>query len=108
MLGSTFVHGWDAPGRTLRSAVDAAMAFPGDVVGEVPSLDGTRVPLHRFEPEVASTGATGAIEAMSLWAGESVGGVTGVQPAAEIVGELAAEAERLLRRWRDPDRPTSG
>jgi hypothetical protein len=35
---------------------------------------------------------------MSLWAGESVSGVTRVQPAREIVRELAEEAERLLRR----------
>ena len=108
VLGSTFIRGWDAPGRTLRSAADAAMAFPGDVVGEVPSLDGTRVPLHGLEPEVASTGTTGAIEAMSLWAGESVGAVTRVQPAAEIVRELAEEADRLLRRWGDLNRSTSG
>lgn len=107
-LGSTFIYGWDAPGRTLRSAVDAAMAFAGDVVAELPSLDGTRVPLHRLEPAVASSGTTGAIEAMSLWAGESVGRVERVQPAAEIVRELAAEAERLLRRWSDPDRRPGG
>ena len=104
VLGSTFVYGWDAPGRTLRSAVEAATAFPSDVVGEVPSLDGTQVPLHRFEPEGASTGATGAIEAMPLWAGESIGGVKNVKPAADIVAELADEAERLLRLWGDPDR----
>lgn len=30
-----------------------------------------------------------------LWAGESVGAVKRIQPAAEIVEELAAEAERL-------------
>ena len=42
-----------------------------------------------------STGATGAIEAMSLWAGESVGGVKRGQPAAEIIQELAGEAARL-------------
>jgi nitronate monooxygenase len=107
VLGRTFVYRWDAPGRTLRSAVEAAMAFPGNVVGEVPSLYGTRVPLHRLEPEVASMGATGAIEAMPLWAGESVDHVTAVQPAAEIVRELAEEAERLLRRWSGATHPAS-
>ena len=39
------------------------------------------------------------VKALSLWAGESVGGVTRVQPAAEIVHEVAEEAERLLGRW---------
>ena len=99
VLGRTFVYGWDAPGRTLRSAVEAAEACADEVVGEVPSLAGTPVPLHRLEPEVASTGATGVIEAMSLWAGEAVGRVTAVQPAAEIVRELADQAEQLCGRW---------
>jgi NAD(P)H-dependent flavin oxidoreductase YrpB (nitropropane dioxygenase family) len=44
-------------------------------------------------------GHTGNIEAMSLWAGESVSGVTQVQPAAEIIQELVEDAERYLRRW---------
>jgi NAD(P)H-dependent flavin oxidoreductase YrpB (nitropropane dioxygenase family) len=42
---------------------------------------------------------TGSIEAMSLWAGESVAGVKKLQPAAEIIQELAVEAEKLLKRW---------
>jgi enoyl-[acyl-carrier protein] reductase II len=37
---------------------------------------------------------------MSLYAGESVGSVTRVLPAREIVRELAEEAEQLLRRSR--------
>jgi len=69
------------------------------VVGETPSLDGSREPLLRLYPEAINRGTTGVIEAMSLWAGESVGSVTRVQPAGEIVRELAEEAERLLRRW---------
>jgi hypothetical protein len=51
--------------------------------------DGTRVPLRRFAPGMPLGGTTGAMEAMALWAGESVGGVTQVQPAADIVRELA-------------------
>jgi NAD(P)H-dependent flavin oxidoreductase YrpB (nitropropane dioxygenase family) len=42
---------------------------------------------------------TGHIEAMSLWAGESVGGVKRIQPAADIVMELVEDAEKLLQRW---------
>jgi hypothetical protein len=37
-----FIYGWDAPGRVLRSCVEAAEAVAGEVVGETPSLDGTR------------------------------------------------------------------
>jgi nitronate monooxygenase len=69
------------------------------VVGELPSVVRGRVPLARFEPDVATRGTTGAIEAMPFWAGESVASVKRVQPAAEIVRKLAEEAERLLRRW---------
>jgi len=99
VYGRTFTAWWDAPGRVLRSCVAAAEAFDGEVVGEAASLDGTRVAVARFEPDAIDRAATGAIEAMSLWAGESVGGVTRVQPAAEIVRELADEAERRLHRW---------
>ena len=49
-------------------------------------------------------GATGALN----WAGESVGGVTRVQPAAGIVAELAGEAERLLHRWGHEDGALAG
>ncbi len=38
-------------------------------MGEGPSLDGTPVVLRRWELDVATRGATGAIEAISLWAG---------------------------------------
>jgi NAD(P)H-dependent flavin oxidoreductase YrpB (nitropropane dioxygenase family) len=97
----TFSNGWDAPHRVLRSAIAAAEALEGDFVGErVQWWDGTRVPLRRFAPGMPfAEGTTGAVEAMALWAGESVGGVTTVEPAADIVRELADGAERLLRRW---------
>jgi NAD(P)H-dependent flavin oxidoreductase YrpB (nitropropane dioxygenase family) len=89
----------NAPHRVLRSCVAAATAFAGDVVGETQSLDGTWGPVHLFDCLAIDRGTTGAIEAMPHWAGESVSAVTRVQPAAEIVRELAEEAERLLRRW---------
>jgi hypothetical protein len=41
---------------------------------------------------------SGEIEAMCWPAGESVSGLRQVQRAGEIVRELAAEAEELLRR----------
>jgi NAD(P)H-dependent flavin oxidoreductase YrpB (nitropropane dioxygenase family) len=95
-----FWGGWpNAPRRVLRASVVAAEAFPGEIVGEHLSLDGTRTPWRRFECDVATRGVTGAIEAMAHWDGESVNAVTRFQPAAEIVRELAEEAEALLRRW---------
>lgn len=101
VYSEAFHVGWeDAPHRTLRSAVEAAGVFQGDIVGEGSSIyTGERYPVERFGSTAAHKGMTGAIEAMSLWAGESVSGVKRVQPAAEIVEELAREAEALLRRW---------
>jgi hypothetical protein len=42
---------------------------------------------------------------MAQWAGESVGGVTGIVPAAAIVHELVSEAERLVARWSSVQAP---
>jgi nitronate monooxygenase len=96
-----------APHRALRSSIAAVEAFQGDVVGEVLSPSGDRVPVHRFQKLTITRHVTGAIEAMPHWAGESVGGVTRVQPAAEIVRELAGEAEHLLRRWGPENGPST-
>jgi NAD(P)H-dependent flavin oxidoreductase YrpB (nitropropane dioxygenase family) len=96
-----FSYGWpDAPHRVLRACVDAAWAFEGEIVGQRywPDEDEWQ-PLHRFAPVSIGKEVTGAIEAMSQWAGESVGGIKSVQPAAEIIAELSGEAETLLRRW---------
>lgn len=96
-----FSFNWpNAPHRALRSSVEAAQAFQGDIVGEWVSVDtGEREPIHRFACLTVDRHVTGAIEAMPHWAGESVDGVKHVQPAADIVQELAGEAEALLRRW---------
>jgi NAD(P)H-dependent flavin oxidoreductase YrpB (nitropropane dioxygenase family) len=96
-----FSTGWpDAPHRVLRSCVKAAKSFQGEIVGETQPLyiDG-RKSIRRFEIMTINKSVTGAIEAMPHWAGESVNGVKEVLPAADIIRELADEAERLLRRW---------
>jgi NAD(P)H-dependent flavin oxidoreductase YrpB (nitropropane dioxygenase family) len=41
----------------------------------------------------------GNIEAMTHWAGEGVGSVKSILPAAKIVRQLADEAEKLLHQW---------
>jgi NAD(P)H-dependent flavin oxidoreductase YrpB (nitropropane dioxygenase family) len=95
---SAYRVGWpEAPHRVLRSAVAAAEALSDETIGERTSLDGTRVPVLRWASVVADRTTTGAIAAMSLWAGESVGAVRRQQPAGEIVAELVAEAEAALR-----------
>jgi nitronate monooxygenase len=100
-----FAGGWaqvgrpDAPHRVLRSSLEAAMAFQGLTVGQrYDEGSGRWVPVRRLSAAMPTAQTTGAIEAMALYAGESVGGVKSVQPAGEIVRELTAEAEQLLQR----------
>ena len=96
-----FSTNWpNAPHRVLRSSLEAARAFPGDIVGEATSMyTGEKWPVHRFDSYTATRLFTGHVEAVPHWAGESVVGVKRVQPAAEIIHELAGEAEDLLKRW---------
>ena len=96
-----FTPNWpNAPHRVLRSSVEAVQAFTGEFVGEGVDTDtGERYPIRRFQGGTIRRSTTGAIEAMPHWAGESVDGVKKLQPAAEIVNELAGDAEKLLRQW---------
>lgn len=86
--------------RVLRACLEAAQAFEGEIVGEYENpWTGERYPMRRFESDTITKAATGNIEAMIHYAGESVSGVKRVQTAADIIDELAGEAEALLRRW---------
>jgi NAD(P)H-dependent flavin oxidoreductase YrpB (nitropropane dioxygenase family) len=87
-----------APHRVLRSCIAAAESFQGDVVGEM-TVGDQSTPIPRFAPPTPTTHTSGAIEAMALYAGQSVSAVRRRQSAAEIVQELTSEAEGLLRRW---------
>jgi hypothetical protein len=46
--------------------------------------------IARYEPAPPMTGTTGDIEALSMWAGQSVGLARQPQPAAGIVAELTS------------------
>ena len=80
--------------RVLRSALDAAEALDAEIAGHI-DVYGEQRELVRFSADSPSGGATGAVEAMALYAGQSVGRVTRRQPAAEIVAELAAGTARV-------------
>jgi nitronate monooxygenase len=85
-----------APHRVLRSCVDAAGALTQDPAGEV-DWGGQTIPIPRFAVIAPTTQTRGRVDAMALYAGESVGAVRAVQPAADIVRKLMDGAERLLR-----------
>jgi NAD(P)H-dependent flavin oxidoreductase YrpB (nitropropane dioxygenase family) len=90
--------GWpDAPHRALRNSTaqawEAAGEPPpgsrpgeGDVIAHFPSGES----IVRYEPGAPLVGTTGDIEALSLWAGQSVALAKLPQTAAEIVAELVS------------------
>jgi nitronate monooxygenase len=90
--------GWpNAPNRSLRnSTADAWEAAgrpePGSRPGEGDVIahfaDGEEI--VRYEPAAPMVGTTGDIEAVSMWAGQSVSLARERQTAAEIVAELIA------------------
>jgi NAD(P)H-dependent flavin oxidoreductase YrpB (nitropropane dioxygenase family) len=104
--GDLFDGGWpDAPHRVLRnSTVEAWEAAgrpaPGARPGEEDDIaarpDGS--PIKRYASATPHFSTTGDIEALPNWAGQGVGLVTRTQPAAEIVAELVADAERILAK----------
>ncbi len=90
--------GWpDSPHRALRNSTSAMWEAagrpePGSRPGEGDEIarlaSGEQV--VRYSPAPPLAGTTGEIEAMSLWAGQSVGVARTTRPAAEIVAELVA------------------
>ena len=88
-LRNSTINNWEAAGRPPTGQ------RPGE--GEVIAHQADGRPVVRYSAS-AYAGVTGEVEAMALWAGQGVGLVTRIQPAAEIVRELAEEAERVLRQ----------
>jgi nitronate monooxygenase len=92
-----FDGGWpDAPHRVLRNSTldrwesagrprSGERPGEGEVIGAFP--DGR--PIRRYDMPSPTTGASGDVEAFALYAGQSVGLIRRMQPAAEIVRELA-------------------
>jgi NAD(P)H-dependent flavin oxidoreductase YrpB (nitropropane dioxygenase family) len=96
VVTTAFGVGWpDAPHRVLRSCVAAAEGFEGETVAEMALGDETMA-VPRFAPPCPAPSTTGAVEAMALYAGQSVAGTREVRPAADVVREMAEGAERLL------------
>jgi NAD(P)H-dependent flavin oxidoreductase YrpB (nitropropane dioxygenase family) len=73
---------WEAAGRPPPGSRPGE----GAVIGHFASGE----EILRYEPAAPMVGTTGDIEALSLWAGQSVALAKKAQPAAEIVAELVA------------------
>ncbi len=90
VVSTAFNVGLQVPGphRVLRSSIEAAEAHADEPVGVV-RVAGAEISVPRFAPQPPTRESTGAIEAMPFYAGQSAGAVTAIQPAGEIVAELA-------------------
>ena len=87
-LDNSTLQGWRAAGSPARGTRPGE----GQVVGT--RSDGRPISRYDFAPPVVD--ASGDLEAMANYAGQSAGVVKKRQPAAEIVREVAEEAERVL------------
>jgi nitronate monooxygenase len=91
LVSSLFNVGLPEPGphRVLRSSIEAAEALADDDAGVI-RLAGAEIPVPRFGAQPPTRDSTGAVEAMPFYAGQSAGAVRRIQPAAEIMADLAA------------------
>lgn len=90
VLRNKTVNEWEAAGRPETGKRPGE----GDVVASSKSIG----PIVRYRAYTPSVDAEGDIETLSLWAGQGVGLVRKVQPAAEIVQEINREASAILKR----------
>jgi nitronate monooxygenase len=105
---SLFDGGWpDAPLRALRNSTWATWraagepppgARPGE--GDVVATGEDGRAIERYSNDAPVVGASGDIAAMVLYAGQGVGLARRIQPAGEIVREVAEEAARVLAETR--------
>ena len=103
-----FDVGWpDAPLRALRNSTWEAWhaagepdvgARPGE--GEIVATGEDGRDIARYCNDCPVIGASGDIAAMALYAGQGVGLAQRIQPAGEIVREVAEEAARVLAETR--------
>ncbi len=104
VYGTLFDRGWpDAPHRTLRNTTvetweragrPPAGERPGEEDEPAARADGS--PINRYAASTPTAAMTGDVEPLPHWAGQGVGLVTRVEPAAQIVRELVSDAERVL------------
>jgi nitronate monooxygenase len=81
-LSNSTARAWEAAGRPPDSQRPGA----GDVIAHFASGEA----IVRYEPAPPMTGTTGDIEALSMWAGQSVALAKKPQSATEIVAELTS------------------
>ncbi|HEY1861343.1 MAG TPA: nitronate monooxygenase [Gemmataceae bacterium] len=90
VLRSKTVDVWETAGRPPSGK------RPGE--GEVIATSRSSGPIVRYQCYTPGLDTEGDVDAMSLWAGQSVGLVSKLRSAGDIVREIADEAKATLRR----------
>ncbi len=88
-LSNSTAQKWKSAGHPLTSERPNA----GEIIGHKP--DGE--PVLRYQSYTPSSGTTGDVEAMSLWAGQGVGLARKIMPAADIVNEIYSDAKKVIQ-----------
>ncbi|GAA3226593.1 enoyl-[acyl-carrier-protein] reductase FabK [Dactylosporangium siamense] len=85
--------------RAVREWLDAPAPGEDKVIGET-VLGGETVTMHRYSNLVPMRGVTtGDLEEMPLLAGQGVGLVTSLLPAAEVIATMTSDAVAMLGRY---------
>ena len=96
VLRNTLVEEWELAG----SPESGKRPREGEVLGRMPigGIDGEVVDLPAYSIFMPMEGFEGDMDRSCLYAGQSCELVNDVQPAAELVATIAAEAEQALKR----------
>jgi len=78
--------------RVLRSCIHALRDLPGDEAGET-TMGDQRITLAKGHGLPPGTAATGHIDAMAMYGGESVAGIDAIEPVAQVMSSWSAAAE---------------
>ena len=94
-----FRVGWppNSPHRVLRNSLTEGGSVPPGPVGSARIGDRT-VEVPQFGSATPTIHTEGRIELMANYAGQGVGLIRNILPAAEIVQQMASEAEAIIRR----------
>ena len=77
--------------RVLRSCVDAVRGLPAGPAGET-TMGGQRITLPKGHGLPPGTAATGHIEAMAMYAGDSVADIPAIEPVTQVIRSWAEAA----------------